>query len=133
MLGSASEDFSKGLRICMCFNCLRLPGSMPPPPGVKAGVKDGVRHGVRLEVNVVDPGVPNPPGVSAGVRAGVRLELMFCEKPEFRLCVMPEIIILVCSVVSVRPLLYTEEHSALRVRRSSRSFDTLRSKKGTTI
>ena len=95
-------------------------------PGVKAGVKDGVRHGVRLEVNV-DPGVPKPPGVSAGVRAGVRLALMFCEKPEFRLCVMPEIIILVCSVVRVRPLLYTEEHSALRARRSSRSFDTLKS------
>lgn len=93
-------------------------------PGVKAGVKDGVRHGVRLEVNV-DPGVLNPPGVSAGVRAGVRLVLMFCEKPELRLCVMPEIIILVCSVVSVRPWLYTEEHSALRMRRSSRSFDTL--------
>lgn len=86
-----------------------------------------MRHGVRLEVNV-DPGVPNPPGVSAGVRAGVRLVLMFCEKPEFRLCVMPEIIILVCSVVKVRPLLYTEEHSALRAKRSSRSFDTLQSK-----
>lgn len=77
----------------------------------------------------MDPGVPNPPGVSAGVRAGVRLVLMFCEKPEFRLCVMPEIIILVCSVVRVRPLLYTEEHSALRDRRSSRSFDTLHSKR----
>lgn len=95
-------------------------------PGVKAGVRDGVRHGVRLEVNV-DPGVPNPPGVSAGVRAGDRLVLMFCEKPEFRLCVMPEIIILVCSVVRVRPLLYTEEHSDLRARRSSRSLDTLKS------
>jgi len=86
--------------------------------------KDGVRLCVRLEVNV-DPGVPNPPEVSAGLRAGVRLELMFWEKPEFRLCVMPEIIILVCSDVRVRPLLYTEEHSALRARRSSRSFDTL--------
>lgn len=73
----------------------------------------------------MDPGVPNPPGVSAGVRAGVRLVLMFCEKPGFRLCVMPEIIILVSSVVRVRLLLYTEENSALRDRRSSRSFDTL--------
>lgn len=91
---------------------------------MKAGFKDGVRHGVRLEVNV-DPGVPNPAGVSAGVRAGVRLVLMFCENPEFRLCVMPEIIILVCSVVRVRPLLYTDEHSVLRTNRSSRSFDTL--------
>lgn len=75
----------------------------------------------------VDPGVPNPPGVRADVRAGVRL--VFCEKPEFRLCVMPEIIILVCSVVRVRPLLYKEEQSALRAKRSSRSFDTLATKK----
>lgn len=77
----------------------------------------------------VEPGVPNPPGVSAGVRAGVRFVPMLWEKPEFRLCVMPEIIILVCSVVRVRPLLYTEEHSALRLRRSSRSLDTLLEKK----
>ena len=139
MLGSAREDFCKGLRICMCFNCLRLPGSMPPPPpplpmkpwteagcrpGVMAGLKEGVRPGVRLEVNV-EPGVPKPPGV----RSGVRLELMFWEKPEFRLCVMPEIIRLVCSVVSVCPLLYTEEHSDLRESRSSRSCDTLHSKR----
>lgn len=90
------------------------------------GLKHGVRHDVRLEVSV-DPGVPNPPGVRAGVRAGSRL--VFCGKPEFRLCVMPEIIILVCSVVRVRPLLYKEEQSALRAKRSSRSFDTLASKK----
>ena len=51
-----------------------------------------MRPGLRLEVKV-DPGVPRPPGV----RAGVRLE----EKPELRLWVMPEIIILVCSVVRV--------------------------------
>lgn len=90
------------------------------------GLKHGVRRDVRLEVSV-DPGVPNPPGVRAGVRAGSRL--VFCGKPEFRLCVMPEIIILVCSVVRVRPLLYKEEQSALRAKRSSRSFDTLASKK----
>lgn len=83
-----------------------------------------MRHGVRLEVNV-EPGVLSAPGVSIGVRSGVRLVLMFWEKPELRLCVMPEIIILVCSVVRVRPLLYTDEHSALRAKRSSRSFDTL--------
>lgn len=42
---------------------------------------------------------------------------------------MPEIILLVCSVVSVCPLLYTEEHSDLRESRSSRSCDTLHSKR----
>lgn len=137
MLGSATDDFRNGLLIWMCFKCRRLLGSIPPLPSMKVwtevgcrtefteGPKDGVRHDVRLEVNV-DPGVPNPPGVSAGVRVGVRL--VFCGKPEFRLCVMPEIIILVCSVVRVRPLLYKEEQSALRVKRSSRSFDTLLSK-----
>ena len=87
----------------------------------KEGLKHGVRHDVRLEVN------DDPPGVEAGARAAVRL--VFCGKPEFRLCVMPEIIILVCSVVRVRPLLYKEEQSALRAKRSSRSFDTLASKK----
>lgn len=102
----------------MCFSCLRLPGSCRP--GVTAGVKEGVRHGVRLEVNV-EPGVLSPPGV----RAGVRIVLKFWEKPEFRLCVVPAIIILVCSVVKVRPRLYTEEHSALRARSSSRRFETL--------
>ena len=56
----------------------------------------GVRPEVRLEVKV-DPGEPRPPGV----RAGLRLE----EKLELRLWVMPEIIILVCSVVRVWPWL----------------------------
>lgn len=79
---------------------------------------------MRLEVKV-EPGVLSAPGVRVGVRSGVRLVLMLWEKPELRLCVMPEIIILVCSVVSVRPLLYTDEHSALMAKRSSRSFDTL--------
>lgn len=88
------------------------------------GLRHGVRHDVRLEVKV-DPGVPSPPGVRA---AGGRLVL--CGNPEFRLCVMPEIINLVCSVVRVRPLLYKEEQSALRAKRSSRSLDTLASKKG---
>lgn len=46
---------------------------------------------------------------------------------------MPEIIILVCSVVRVRPLLYKEEQSALSAIRSSRSFDTLASRKGQRI
>lgn len=138
-LGSATDDFRKGLLICMCFRCRRPLGSTPPLLSMKVwteggcktefieGLKDGVRHDVRLEVNA-DPGVPNPPGVSAGVRTGVRL--VFCGKVEFRLCVMPEIIILVCSVVRVRPLLYKEEQSALRANRSSRSFDTLSSGKG---
>lgn len=79
---------------------------------------------MRFEVKV-EPGVLSAPGVSVGVRSGVRLVLMFWEKPELRLCVMPEIIILVCSVVKVRPLLYTDEHSARKVKRSSRSLDTL--------
>lgn len=46
---------------------------------------------------------------------------------------MPEIIILVCSVVRVRPLLYKEEQSALSAIRSSRSLDTLASRKGQRI
>lgn len=94
--------------------------------GCKPEFIEGLKHGVRHDVNV-DPGVPNPPGVRAGVRDDV--SFVFCGKPEFRLCVMPEIIILVCSVVRVRPLLYKEEQSALRAKRSSRSFDTLASKK----
>lgn len=40
-----------------------------------------------------------------GVSAGDSPALKFWEKFEFKLCVMPEIIILVCSEVSVRPLL----------------------------
>lgn len=84
MLGSATDDFRKGLLICTCFRCRRLLGSTPPLLSIKVwteggcrtefieGLKDGVRHDVRPEVNA-DPGVPNPPGVSAGVRADVRL------------------------------------------------------------
>lgn len=74
----------------------------------------------------MDPGVPKPPDVREGVISDVKLELMLCGKPEFRLCVMPEIMRLVCSVVRVRPLLYTVEHSALRAKRSSRSLETLK-------
>lgn len=133
ILGSATDDFRNGLLICVGFKWRRLLGFFPPllsmsvwaEGGCKTefieGLKHGMRHGVRLEVNV-DPVVPNPPGVRAGGR------LVF-GKPEFRLCVMPEIIILVCSVVRVRPLLYKEEQSTLRAKRSSRSFDTLASKK----
>lgn len=138
-LGSAADDFRSGLLMCACFNWRRLLGFVPPPLSMNVwaeggcktefmeGLKHGVRHDVRLEVNV-DPGVPSPPGVRAGVRAGGGM-LVLCGNPEFRLCVMPEIIILVCSVVRVRPLLYKEEQSALRAKRSSRSLDTLASRK----
>lgn len=55
----------------------------------------------------------------------LKVGLKFGANPEFKLCVIPDIIILVCSVVRVLPLLYIEEHSALKAIRSSLSLATL--------
>ena len=88
--------------------------------------------GVRREVSPDDRPEVTLDGVREGVRPCVSPEFMLgakvCANPEFKLGEIPDIMSFVCSVVSTRPLLYTEEHSFRKAMMSSRSFATLKRK-----
>lgn len=89
--------------------------------GVMAGVSLEERPEDKPDVRLDEVKEGDKPWLSPEFKLGLK----FGANPEFKLCVIPDIIILVCSVVSVLPMLYTEEHSALKAIRSSRSFATL--------